>query len=142
MAGKNAQTLIDEIDARPVGEPARNAAPTPPIPNASPKKSPEIIPIRPGSSSLRVNDNRRKRRRQNHANDDAEHTGPEQVGIGQHEREWKHAQDRTPDHVFAADAVTHRSADDRPGRYRAQKNEQMDFGTLHRNVESADEIKV
>lgn len=45
MAGRNAHTRIDQLDAEGVGHPAaRSAAPIPATPNASPKNSPEIMP--------------------------------------------------------------------------------------------------
>ena len=42
---------VDEDDIRAIGKRAERAAPMPPAPNARPKKRPEIVPTRPGTSS-------------------------------------------------------------------------------------------
>jgi len=90
---------------------------------------------------LRINQDRREGRGQHQADDDRQHAGKEQAGIGQDQGERQHAKDRAPNHVFAPDPVTHRSADQRADGNGRQEHKQMDLRALHGHVESLDQIE-
>ena len=90
---------------------------------------------------LRIDYDRRERRRENQADNHAQHACPEEVRIRQSQRKRKHAENRAPDHDLTPDAVSHRSADDRAHRHCAEEREQMQFRTLNRNMEPVDQIK-
>ncbi|CAM2158991.1 hypothetical protein PT2222_50047 [Paraburkholderia tropica] len=90
---------------------------------------------------LRVDEDRRERRGQHDADDHREHAGPEQVRVGQQQRERRDAQDRTPDHVLAADAVADRAADDRARGHGGEEHEQVHLRGLHGQMEAVDQIE-
>ncbi len=59
----------------------------------------------------------------------------------QQQRERQCAEDRDPDHVAPADAVTDRPAEERAGRHRAEEQEQIELRALGRHAEFMDEVE-
>ena len=53
----------------------------------------------------------------------------------QDEGERRHAEDRKPDHILAAEAIAQRSAKDGSGGHREEEDEQHDLGMLDGEVE-------
>ena len=88
---------------------------------------------------LRVDEDGREGRRQDHADDHAQHACPEQVDVRQRQAERQHAEDRSPDDVFPADPVADRTADERAGGHGREKHEQVQLRALHRDVEAVDQ---
>ena len=108
---------------RPCQTPVRRTSPNHPYP--------------PGHEFLRVDQNRGEG--EGSAPGQSPRSGRRSDGVvhGERQRKRQHAEDGPPDHVLAANAVAHRSADDRPCRHRTQKHEQADLRCSHGNVETA-----
>ncbi|GCC42489.1 hypothetical protein chiPu_0026807, partial [Chiloscyllium punctatum] len=90
---------------------------------------------------LREHDDRRRRRRDDQADHDRQHRAGEQPGIGQRQRERQRAEDREPDHVFAAEAIAERATDERAGSVRGKEDEQIELCRLRRDAEPVDQIE-
>ncbi|MNF80875.1 hypothetical protein D3C84_631280 [compost metagenome] len=90
---------------------------------------------------LGIHNNRRERRGEDEADDHAENTGPEQVDMRQQQREWRDAEDREPDHRLTPDLVADRPTEEGPRRHRAEKQEQVQLRTGHRQVEFLDQVE-
>src|SRR5579863_389863 len=73
---------------------------------------------------LCVDEDRGKSRRENDADTKREDAGPEKIGIRQQEGERRHAQNREPDDILAAEAVSCVAADQRACRYGKKKKEE------------------
>jgi hypothetical protein len=89
---------------------------------------------------LSVDEDCRKGRSKDDADDDPENTGPEKAGIRQKQGERKHPENGPPDDEFAAEAVADWPADDGACGDSAKENEKVDLGTLHRDMETVHEI--
>ena len=59
----------------------------------------------------------------------------------QQQRERQHAEDRSPDHVLATDAIAQRPAEDRARGDGAEKHEEVQLRALDRDVKSIDEVE-
>ena len=90
---------------------------------------------------LREHDDRRRRRRNNKADEHRQHRAGEQAGIGQRQREWQRTEDREPDHVFAAEPVAQRPAEECPECVGREKSEEIELGRLGRDAELIDQIE-
>ena len=90
---------------------------------------------------LRVNQDGGKRGRENDADDDREHAGPEKIRVGERDGERRDAEDRDPDDQFASVAVTDRSAEDRPDRNREEEEKEKELRALDREMEFSDHVK-
>ena len=118
------------------------AAPRPPMPNATPKNTPEIIPNRCGISSCAntmIDDVVEDRMRPMNTVS----TAPaNRFDIRQRQRERQRAEDRKPDHIFAAEAVAERTTEQaRRSRWRPGTRTSIDLRGLGRNPELVDQIE-
>src|SRR5947208_10552047 len=86
---------------------------------------------------LRVHQDRRKRGRQNEADDRAEHREPEQIRVGQQKREWSNAQNRDPDHQLSAPSIPDRPTQKSSRCDRKQENKQMKLRGFDRHTKFA-----
>src|ERR1700678_274985 len=133
--------LIDELDAGAIGEQAENGGTESGHPEREAEEHPGDRTDLARQQLLRVHHDRRERRGEDQADHHRERAGPEQVGVRQQQRERQRAQDRKPDDVLAAEAVTKRTADDRPHGYRGDEHEQVELRDLHRHAELVDQIE-
>src|ERR1700692_2270044 len=115
------------------------AAPRPPMPNANPKNTPEIIPKRCGINSCA--NTMIDERRDNEADEHRQHRAGMQAGIGQRQRERQRTEDREPDHVFTAEAIAQRATEEGPGRVRSEEHEQIELRGLGRDAELVDQVE-
>ena len=90
---------------------------------------------------LREHDDRRRRGRQDQANEHGQHRAAKQAGIGQCQRERQRAEDRKPDDIFTAEAVAERSAEEGAGRVGGEEDEQIKLRALRRYAELVDQIE-
>ena len=111
------------------------------MPNASPKKIPETRPTLPGRSSC-ANTMIAGNAEASPAPMITDRIdGGGQPDVRQDQRERQDAQDRRPDHVFAAEAIADRAADHRAGGDRGEEDEEQDLRVLHRHAEALDQVE-
>ncbi len=77
-----------------------------------------------GQQILRIDQDGGEGRGHDDRHGDGQHAGPEQVGVGQHQREGQGAQDGEPHDRDAADLVTDQTAQDRADHDADQEGEQ------------------
>ena len=117
------------------------AAPNPESPNAKPKNRPGDRADLARHQLLRIDDDRREGRRQCNPMKTDMHPRPEQIRIGQRQREGQSAENREPDHVLASESVAEQSAREACRRRRGEEQEQIELRRLQRHVETVDQIE-
>ena len=133
--------FIDEADAGQVGKPAEQSGPQTGHPEGQSEEETGDHADFPRQQFLGIDHDRRKGRCQHQADDDGEDGGPEQVGVGQKQREGQDAEDRNPNYILATDAVTDGPANERAHGDGGQKEEKMNLGGPYGDLEPADQVK-
>ena len=119
----------------------RTAEPIPAMPKARPKNKARDQTDLSRDQLLRVNQDGRKGRRENDADDHGEHAGPEKVCVRKRERKRRDAEDRNPDDELASVTVADRPAEDRADGDGKEKEEEMELRALDREMEFVDHEK-
>ncbi len=133
--------LIDEGQAREVGDFPQRRRPDAAEPERQPEEQPGDRADIAGHQLLRIDDDCREGRGEDEADRDRVDHRPELVEMRQRQGERQHADDRSPDHEFSSKTVADRAADESSRRHGAEKDEQIDLRILHRDVESLNEIE-
>ena len=74
---------------------------------------------------LSVDENRRERRGKDEPDQNGQDRRPEQIHVGKQQGEGRYAEDRDPDHVFAAHSVPNWTTEQRPGGHGELKRKEV-----------------
>ena len=139
--GKERADVVHEVDAGVVGKLAeKRGADAAQTEGQSEEQSGNGTDFG-GDEILSVDEDSGKGGGKDDADDDTKNAGPEKARIGQKQGERKYAENGPPDDEFAAEAVADWSADDSTCGDSGEENEKVDLGALHRDMETAHEIK-
>src|SRR5579885_1922463 len=133
--------MKNETDAGVIGQPAKHGGADAGHAKGKAEENSGDEPDPVGNQFLGVNQNGGKGGGKDKADDGGEHAAPREAGVGKQEGERRHAEDGSPDHHLAAQAVAHRTADERAGGDTGEKNKKMNLGVPHTEVEFIDEIE-
>ena len=139
--GKEGADPVDEGDAGEVGEMAEDGGSDASHAEGEAEKQARDHPHAAGHEFLRVDENGGERGGDDQADDDGEHGGRQQADVGEEQSEGEDSQDGNPDHVLAADAISHGSAGEGSDSGGSEEEKQIELRAADADVEFTDQVK-
>src|ERR1022692_1298691 len=122
---KESTDTVNEVDAGAVGQRAEHGRADAAHAESQSKEQARDRAHFAGDQILRVDQNRRECRRQHQSDRHAQYARPEEVGVRKRESERQNSENRPPDDVLAADAVSQGPAYQSAGGGGRQEDEEV-----------------
>ncbi|EGE55424.1 hypothetical protein RHECNPAF_930071 [Rhizobium etli CNPAF512] len=132
---------IDEVDAVCIGKIAEQRRTEPPCPEREAEEDAGNQADAARYQLLGKDDDCRKSRSKDQADDDAEHARPEKIRVGKQQCEGNDAEDRKPDDETGTEAIADRSTEESADGDRAEEQEKHQLRLLHAEFELVDDIE-